>query len=151
MMHDIGRLGLMALDHRNYAKLLNNTGNTNEDILEAERMAFKVDHCEAGAWLTRAWKLPDEFQRASSQHHARTGSALDSGINLARLACAMAHALGYKAAPLVISCELESLLEEVPNLPQRRTITQMVTFSDRLATEVGPSPFSADAKFVGVH
>ena len=137
LMHDVGRLGLLSLDSRNYTLLLDTTGMTDEDVLEAERMMLKVDHCQAGAWLTRAWGFPDELQLAASQHHAHRDAVRDPGVGLARLSCAMAQALGYKAVPLVISSEIEDLLEEVPDLDRQDSAAWLATLGDRLEKELG--------------
>ena len=76
LMHDIGRLGLLAAHGSRYADLLGRVSGSNQNLMDAERMLFLVDHCQAGAWLTRTWGLPPEFQETSANHHKPvTGSA----------------------------------------------------------------------------
>ena len=140
LMHDIGRLGLLSVDRGQYARLLTSTSGTNEDILEAERLLLKVNHCDAGLWLTKTWGLPEEFWHVSSRHHIPKESTGDAHIELVRLACAFAQALGYKAAPLVANETLEELMSEIPNLASPQSGRAIHTLSDRLQEELGLSP-----------
>ena len=137
LLHDVGRLGLLSLDTKTYAELLENTGTTDEDVLEAERQLLKLDHCEAGARLTLAWGFPEELQLAVSQHHVARGASKDPGVNLARLACSVARALGYTAVPRVNRLEVPVLLEEIPEFPFEDLDMRLMALSDRLTREVG--------------
>jgi len=141
LMHDIGRLGLLSLDSSRYGHLLEHTGDTTGAVLEAERQLFKVDHCEAGAWLTRTWGLPDELQAVASLHHTPKGTVLDPGVSQVRLACSVAQALGYKAAPLVTCPAAETFLEEIPGLTRSGSQNHLANLIARLEKEVGQSPF----------
>ena len=145
LMHDVGRLGLLAVEPQQYAKLLLNLTGPHDELLEAERMAFRMNHCEAGQHLTRTWNLPQEFQDAASQHHDRheAGSIGD----LLRLSCAMAQALGYKAAPFVEGDPFEALLEQVPGASGTRS-DSLVVLADRLQHEIG-APLEPAASAAG--
>src|SRR5471030_3476779 len=98
LMHDIGRLGLLSAEPKQYSELLARVEGTNEDMLLAERCAFRVDHCEAGLFLTKTWGLPQGFWLPSSQHHAAKNPTTARCVDIIRLACALANSLGYKAA-----------------------------------------------------
>jgi HD-like signal output (HDOD) protein len=114
LMHDIGRLALLSAHGRRYAELLERVSGTNDVLMEAERILFSMDHSEAGEWLTRTCGLPTEFQATAATHHrAVEGVARDSN-DLVACACAMAQALGFRAAPLVDGESLAMLLERVP-------------------------------------
>jgi HD-like signal output (HDOD) protein len=114
LIHDIGRLGLLSAHGSRYADLLQRITGTNASVMDAERLLFHVDHCEAGAWLTRTWGLPAEFQETASSHHQAIDGARCDINGLAACACALAQVLGFRAAPLVESETLEALLERVP-------------------------------------
>jgi hypothetical protein len=108
-------------------------------VLQAERRVLKVDHCQAGGGLTRAWGFPEELHRAAALHHVH--SSADPGVNLVRLACCFTQALGYRAAPLVVHPGLEALLTELPHLADK-----VPAIRERLQAEVGaasPQPATA--------
>ncbi len=137
LMHDVGRLGLLAAEPKQYSELLSSVEGTSEDMLLVERWAFRVDHCEAGLFLTKTWGLPEEFWRPSSQHHAAKNPATDSSVDIIRLACELAHALGYKAAPLVQTELPEALLEQIPDLEHGHAVPALITLSQLLESELG--------------
>jgi HD-like signal output (HDOD) protein len=114
LIHDIGRLGLLSAHGGCYADLLGRVSGTNEDLMDAEQLLFSVNHCEAGEWLTRTWGLPQEFQETASRHHRFVDGAMRDINDLVACACALAQALGFRAAPLVESEAYETLLERVP-------------------------------------
>jgi HD-like signal output (HDOD) protein len=133
LMHDVGRLGLLAVEPEQYSRLLEQfTGNI-LDLLLAERWAFKIDHCQAGLFLTRTWGLPAEFHESSSEHHGEESP--EPALGVVRLACALAHALGYRAAPRMESWPLEELVDQVPGLPPPRDRAAAV-LAERLEREL---------------
>jgi HD-like signal output (HDOD) protein len=114
LIHDIGRLGLLSAHGSRYAELLQRASGSNQTLMEAEQLLFSVDHCEAGQWLTRTWGLPEEFQETASTHHRYVAGAVREINDLVACACALAQALGFRAAPLVEGETFETLLERVP-------------------------------------
>lgn len=137
LMHDIGRLGLLAAEPNQYSKLLASVEGTSEDMLLVERWAFRVDHCEAGLFLTKTWGLPDEFWLPSSQHHAAKNPTTPRSVDIIRLACALANALGYKAAPMVQAELPEALLEQIPDPGHSRVVSPLSILSELLEKELG--------------
>jgi putative nucleotidyltransferase with HDIG domain len=98
MLHDIGRLGFLATYPVEYAGLLGAPVEHSVDLLHRERELFKVDHCEAGEWLARKWKLPFELEAIAARHHEEPDQNA-STLNTVRLACRLADALGYSVIP----------------------------------------------------
>ena len=137
LMHDVGRLGLLAAEPEQYPKLLASVDGTNGDMLLAEKWAFRMDHCEAGFFLAKTWGLPEEFWLPASQHHAAKDPTMPGNVDVIRLACALAHALGYKAAPLVQSELPEALLEEIPDLGPTGAVSPLLILSELLKRELG--------------
>ncbi len=137
LLHDVGRLGLLSLDTETYAPLLENTGPSDQDVLEAERELLKLDHCEAGARLTLAWGFPDELRLPVSHHHSAKGTTDDPGANLARVACSVAHALGYTAVPKVTAAEIPELLKDVPHFSLDGLEERLEILTDRLTRDAG--------------
>jgi HD-like signal output (HDOD) protein len=78
-------------------------------VLDAERAAFEMDHCQAGAWLTRSWGFPSEFQAITERHHA-TRFGREQGIaGLTAAACSLADALGFQS----VKCDFPGGIEEI--------------------------------------
>ena len=94
MLHDIGRMGLLATYPAEYAGLLGAPVEHSVDLLQRERELFEVDHCQAGEWLARKWKLPPELESIAARHHEEPDQ--DAGtLNRVRVACRLADALGF--------------------------------------------------------
>jgi HD-like signal output (HDOD) protein len=94
MLHDVGRMGFLATYPAEYAALLGAPVERSVDLLHRERALFEVDHCEAGEWLARKWKLPLELETIAARHHDEPDQVA-STLNRIRLACRLADALGF--------------------------------------------------------
>jgi HD-like signal output (HDOD) protein len=140
LMHDIGRLGLLAAEPKQYSELLASVEGTNEDMLLAERWAFRVDHCEAGLFLTKTWGLPQGFWLPCSQHHVAKNPTTPRCVDIIRLACALANAFGYKAAPMVEAELADALVEQIPVLGHPRVVSSLPILSQLLEREFGDVP-----------
>ena len=88
VMHDLGRMGLLAAHTDSYTALAVSAWENIADILTAEREQFGHDHCEAGALLAKAWGLPDVLRNVVEQHH-RLPDGRDV-IALIQLSCRLA-------------------------------------------------------------
>jgi len=113
LMHDIGRLGLLAA-YPEYPILLEAATGSIDDLLSKERSAFNVDHCQAGLWLTRIWGLPREFWDVTSEHHEPITAPPVDRLGLIRLSCAFAESLGFKAAQKIEPTPPHHLLNLLP-------------------------------------
>ena len=140
LLHDIGRLGLLAIDLDRYGALLETASGSEQDLLDAECSLFRLDHCEAGLWLTRTWGLPGELWTICSKHHGERAPLEEDVVTISRLACALAHCLGYRAAPHIRTLELSEILAELPgrSLPLP-TFPESILWN-RLKQEVGYEP-----------
>ena len=80
LVHDLGRLGLLSVEHERYALVL---GTVFEDIDEANRMEeilFGMDHCKTGAFLGEKWGFPIGLQTAMFAHHGSAQMSLPRRI-----------------------------------------------------------------------
>lgn len=68
LLHDIGKLYIMNGYPELYARVAQSE-ETGEDILEAERRIFDVDHAELGSVIANRWHLPEDLQRVIRSHH----------------------------------------------------------------------------------
>jgi putative nucleotidyltransferase with HDIG domain len=98
LLHDIGRLGLLAAYPVEYANLLAVAADNSFDVLHCERELFDIDHCEAGAWLAEQWKLPPELASIAAHHHdpPTDGSREKPDLtSIIQMGCQIADALDF--------------------------------------------------------
>jgi len=95
LLHDVGRLALLAAYPADYAGMLDMAERYHVDVNECERGVFGVDHCEAGQWLVREWKFPDEFLEIAGGHHHNGACGQVDKLTIVRLGCQMADAVGF--------------------------------------------------------
>ncbi len=132
VLHDIGRLGLLAAYPAKYQQTLREAAARALDLLDYEREKFGVDHCEAGRWLAERWALPDEFRFIAGRHHdLPDGSPFDLRT-LVHIACRLADHLGYDVTIPLRPIGLEELFSPLPEAARRRLIQEM----DRIRTSV---------------
>jgi len=70
LLHDIGLLALNLLFKNEYEwfnKLL--SVNTGKSVVALEKRTLGISHNELGAWLAKAWELPEELIACVEHHH----------------------------------------------------------------------------------
>jgi len=95
IIHDLGRLGLLAAHGEAYARLTAAEHESAVAALAAERDLFGMDHCSAGLLLSRSWGLPVMFQDAIAHHHRSGCSA--AVLGLVHAACRIADASAFES------------------------------------------------------
>ena len=95
LLHDLGRLGLLAAHPEEYAALALASHESTEDILAAEKTAFGMTHCHAGALLAKAWSLPEPLGIIARHHH--DPSSDQDVVSLIQLSCRLADDSMYQA------------------------------------------------------
>ncbi len=82
LLHDVGRLALLAAAPNEYAAdfLLQD----NENLCVAEQRTLAISHAEAGAWLVERWDL-DSFMADSILYHHETAARLEAAHPLIRI------------------------------------------------------------------
>jgi putative nucleotidyltransferase with HDIG domain len=98
LLHDVGRLMLLANSPGEYTRALEMAEQDDRDILECERAVFGIDHCEAGRWLVEQWMFPLEFREIVGAHHRNGAPERMDKPGLVRLCCRAADALGFQVA-----------------------------------------------------
>lgn len=98
LLHDIGRLALLATYPAEYARVLALMDQYGLDALECERGMFAVDHCEVGSWLVEQWGFPVEFREITGRHHVQPSEERFDKMAVVRLGCRLADALGFQVA-----------------------------------------------------
>jgi putative nucleotidyltransferase with HDIG domain len=135
ILHDVGRLGMLAA-HPEYPKLLESNVGTTAQLLAKEREAYSVDHCEAGLWLCRIWGLPKEFWEVASQHHAAVTSTPRDRTDLVALSCQFAETLGYAVSHQIEPEPLEALILRIPDSVRPRERFDVKTVVEVLDREL---------------
>jgi HD-like signal output (HDOD) protein len=99
LLHDVGRLALLACYPNEYENLLAVASENDFDFRMTEKKLFEVDHCSAGHWLSKSWNLPPDMTEAIANHHEpdRVPGSLTS---LIAVADSLAAALGYGTVEL---------------------------------------------------
>ena len=95
LMHELGRMGLLAAYPQEYSRLALTAHNSVEEIFAAEHAAFNMDHCQAGSLLVKAWDLPASFLEAVSYHLAAPGGR--DLASLIQFCCHLADDLMFQA------------------------------------------------------
>jgi putative nucleotidyltransferase with HDIG domain len=95
LLHDIGRLALVAAFPKGYSRMLELCEREHMDILACERELLGSDHCAAGLWVAVEWKLPSETFRAIWDHHDTPDEGERSLTAIVHAACQLADALGF--------------------------------------------------------
>lgn len=119
LLHDLGRIGLLAAYPDEYSNMLGVSAEFALDVLDCERDLFDVDHCQAGAWLAREWKLPEPIIEAIARHHQDPPEA-GSTLALVSLGCRWADTLGYSVLPMHNTWTLEQIHACLPERVRER-------------------------------
>lgn len=135
LMHDIGRLGMLSA-YPEYSALMAVAIGDNQELLNTEQLTFSVNHCQAGLLLTRIWGLPEEFGIVASEHHTPITGAAGEKIELVRMACLFAQALGFKAASNITCDPVEHLANRIPNSIVPRSRFSLSDLTERLKVEL---------------
>ena len=99
LLHDVGRLALLACYPNEYENLLAVASENNFDFRMTEKKLFEVDHCSAGHWLSKSWNLPPDMTEALAGHH-EPDLVPGSLTSLIAVADSLADALGYGTVEL---------------------------------------------------
>ena len=136
MIHDIGRLAIALVNPQLYAEFLNEAEEAPFDVLQRERELFGIDHCEAGALLVKAWKLPQEFEDVARHHHGHPEPWKFDNLGLVRWSCLMADTLGFAAVRPKSPHTFQDLLECLPERERRRFSSDREQFALKIAMNI---------------
>jgi HD-like signal output (HDOD) protein len=107
LLHDIGRLALIAAYPEKYANLLALTDRMFQedqpfDLLEYERLLFGLDHFSTGSWLASTWQLPSWLRAITGKFNDQASAEHRELVATVRAGTRLAHSLGFgylEAAP----------------------------------------------------
>ncbi len=93
LLHDIGRLVLVARHPGRYAQALALRAARDCDLPEAEREVFGLDHVAAGVALANHWQFSDTMRQAIAFHHEPETAGAGFLAAIVHVANAVVHAL----------------------------------------------------------
>ena len=117
LMHDVGRLGLLMSEGGKYEIVLTQVHETLEDATALEQVNVGITHAEAGALMAETWGIPPPVCECMRHHHGTSDGPprFTQLLDLVRLACRMATALGYPELNCKQRESLESATEGMPS------------------------------------
>ena len=110
LLHDIGRLALVAAYPKIYSQYLKKVQQEDTNILALEKEYFSLDHCEAGLLMAEEWKFPPELALAAARHHEHARGKEPLAITLARFSCQLANLFGFHAVRPYPSNEAQKVM-----------------------------------------
>jgi putative nucleotidyltransferase with HDIG domain len=136
LLHDIGRLGLLAAYPAEYEKIIADANEQTDDLITTERTHFGVDHVEAGFWLARQWALPESIVEVIARHHETPRGTLDQ-VTAVQVACRLADLLGFGVNQTTEPPELEEICATLPEWTRIRLGAQLGKIRDAITREIG--------------
>ena len=140
LLHDIGRLGLLAAYPVEYANLLSVAVDYSFDVLHCERDLFDIDHCQAGAWLAEQWKLPAEIAGIAAHHHEDPQTPdrerKPDLLNIIRLGCRLADALGFGVVEARQNLTVDQVLAHLPEAARLRFPADVPVLEGRISERI---------------
>lgn len=136
LIHDIGRLGLAALQPVQYSIFLENTTKNPCDVLAREKELFGLNHCQAGKNLVESWHLPHEFSAVVARHHEQCRWEEDNLLTLVHLGCSIADSLGFASAHGPNPPTYEDLLAEIPEIIRNKLPSKSEEMAFMIARQI---------------
>jgi HD-like signal output (HDOD) protein len=94
LLHDLGRLGLLANVKELYQKFLKTEFSNIEESEQFEKETFGITHTLAGEFLAETWGLPLILGDCCRNHHDINGLD-EEEVRIVQTACIIADRLGY--------------------------------------------------------
>ena len=94
LVHDLGRLGMMASESEAYKAFLFAEHPDLEESEHREKALFGMTHTVAGDFLMRTWGFPETLCRQARNHHDDTGKDPEPE-QIIQSACLLADEMGY--------------------------------------------------------
>ncbi|BDT60976.1 HD family phosphohydrolase [Massilia varians] len=99
LLHDIGRLVLVARFPERYQAVLSLRDKMDGELIDAERALLGVDHVDAGVALALHWDFSDTMRQAIAYHHAPEAAGAGFLATIVHVASAVVHALDLAGNP----------------------------------------------------
>jgi HD-like signal output (HDOD) protein len=124
LLHDVGRLVLVALYRNAAAEIVEDNPHPTVDLVRREEEVFGVSHTLAGRLLGNRWKLPAQITLVVAAHHVPRAERsayppeINRTIDLMTLIDQVVHGVNSAtAAGAEVATEVERLLEDPAQEP----------------------------------
>ena len=116
ILHDIGRLGLIAVDPARYMQVLDQAAANGGDLCHHERETYGLDHTVAGEWLATTWGLPLFIRNAIRDHHLPLNTPSDTVSGFICYGCSISDALGFPIleSQVLTDAPIRKFLDRLP-------------------------------------
>ena len=159
LLHDVGRLALLAGCSEEYLALIEEAnatvlGGEYFDIRYRERQLFGIDHYEAGGLVAEKWKLPEELAAVVGAWEEVSPEGRFDLPALVRLAAQLAISLGFDVITAPDPPAFEELVQQIPETARCRFPMDMGRLREELQAKIdsydlasfGQAPTTATAK-----
>lgn len=131
LLHDVGRLALLACHPNEYGGMLAVARENDFDELECERQLFDADHCNTGAYLAHQWQLPEDIAGAIAYHHDPS-PADGSTLAVTCAASLVADHFGYAVIEREGRPALAESLAAAPVPDMDKAVEEFADFGDKI-------------------
>jgi len=136
LLHDIGRLALLACYPVEYSNLLAVARENDFDELECEWELFDIDHCTAGEWLAQQWNLPSTFADAIAHHHTTEPSDA-SLLSIVSAATVIADGIGFSVLQMPPKATVAEMIAKLPIPNNAALIEKLEQFEPHVRATLG--------------
>lgn len=124
LLHDIGRLALVAAYPDKYANLLTLIDRmfreeTDFDLLAREEMMFGMDHFATGTWLAGEWCLPPWLHAITGRFDEEASGEYRALVATVRSGTRLAHSLGFGYLEAAPRAGIKEILIDLPEAWKR--------------------------------
>ncbi len=120
LLHDIGRLALIAAYPDKYANLLILANrmfmeDPRFNMLVHEKMLFGLDHFATGSWLATSWGLPHWLGAITGKFNEDASGELRELVATVRCGTGLAHSLGFGYLEAAPRTDIREILRRLPS------------------------------------
>lgn len=138
ILHDIGRLALVAADPARYLQLVDSAAYHGGSLSSWEIATYGIDHSEAGEWLATSWSLPPVLCKSIRDHHQPNTGKYYSLSGILNYSCRIADALGFAALETYESTDapVEEFVAQLPEPVRSRLRVTIPELQELIASRV---------------
>ena len=130
LLHDMGKLALLAYDPTGYSEVLNNARLSNRPLYYVELEKFGVTHSQIGGLICKKWYMPITCAKAVSYHHDDPDFITVTVSNIVRSADLMVKVAGIGDSGNPFGINSKKLLLPHPQFTENDIFSMLDDLSD---------------------